>query len=106
MEGFSEKEARVFADVICLNVLKNIKALVVAADKFGIDVGEEHKPIADDLRNLTIQLSDVELTEDRSAGIQALWKDPGVHEVLERANEFQFDDSAVYFFDNLTFGRL
>jgi len=101
MEGFSDKEAAVFADVICLNILKNMKALVLGADRMGYVLSAENMPAADDLRNSTIQLSDVELTKDRSNAIQGLWKDEAIRKTLERVSEIQFDDSAVYFFNNL-----
>ncbi len=101
MEGFSDKEAAVFADVICLNILKNMKALVLGADRMGYVISPENTPAADDLRNSTIQLSDVELTKDRSNAIQGLWKDEAIRKTPDRVSEIQFDDSAVYFFNNL-----
>ena len=87
MDGFSDKEARlifslffcylifhfqaaVFADVICLSILKNMKALVLGADRFGFQISPDCQRAADELRNSTIQLSDVELTRDRSEAIQ------------------------------------
>jgi len=101
MDGFSEKEAAVFADVICLNILKNMKALVLGADRFNYEIADGNKSAADDLRNTTIQLSDVELTVDRSQGISKLWQDEAIKKTLARASEIQFDDSAVYFFNNI-----
>jgi len=101
MEGFSDKEAAVFADVICLNILKNMKSLVLGADKFGYAIDPSNASAAEELRNSTIQLSDVELTKDRSVAISNLWKDPALRQTLDRVSEIQFDDSAVYFFNNL-----
>lgn len=50
---------------------------------------------------MTIQLSDVDLTDEMAKGISNLWRDPGIRAALERSSEFQLDDSAPYFFDNL-----
>lgn len=101
LDGFSEKEASVFTDIIFFNIIKNMKTLVLQAEKFGYNLLPENKAVSDDLRNLTIQLSDVELTSERGNGIRSLWKDPGIQQTVDRAAEFQLDDSAAYFFDNL-----
>ena len=56
--------------MICLSILKNMKALVLGADRFGFAISPDCQRAADELRNSTIQLSDVELTRDRSEAIQ------------------------------------
>ncbi len=104
LEGFSDKEAAVFADVICLNILKNMKALVLGCDRMGLAIeGEKNVAAAEELRNSTIALSDVELTRDRFEAISNLWKDESIQTVAtKRASEIQFDESSIYFFNELS----
>ncbi len=37
----------------------------------------------------------------RGNGIASLWRDPGIQQTIDRSSEFQMDDSAPYFFQNL-----
>mmetsp|Transcript_58813 Transcript_58813/g.81594 ORF Transcript_58813/g.81594 Transcript_58813/m.81594 type:complete len:357 (+) Transcript_58813:122-1192(+) len=101
LDGFSEKEASIFTEIIFFNIIKNMKTLVVQADKFGYELEDKNKLAAEELKNMTIQLSDVELTTERGQGIAALWNDAGIQQTVDRCNEFQLDDSAPYFFQNL-----
>jgi GTPase SAR1 family protein len=41
-------------------------------------------------------------TEQLGKNISDLWDDPGIKKTYERRNEFQLDDSAPYFFSNLS----
>jgi len=101
LEGFTDKEAGIFTEIVFFNIIKNMKALVQHAEKFGYPLDASNKATAEELKNMTIQLSDVELTAERGAGISKLWKDPAIQQTLERASEFQLDDSAGYFFEEL-----
>lgn len=101
LEGFSDKEASIFTEIVFFNIIKNMKTLVQNSDKFGYVIDAANKETAEELKNMTIQLSDVELTAERGEGIAGLWNDKAIQDTLERASEFQLDDSASYFFKNL-----
>jgi len=101
LDGFTDKEASIFTEIIFFNIIKNMKTLVVQADKFGYELKKENQVAAEELKNMTIQLSDVELTKERGDGIASLWQDPKIVETVDRRSEFQLDDSASYFFKNL-----
>lgn len=101
MDGFTDKDTSIFTEIIFFNIIKNMKTLVVAAEKFGYDLQPAVLPAAEELKNMSMQLSDVELTTERGSAIAALWKDPGIQKTVERQSEFQFDDSAPYYFNQL-----
>jgi len=101
MNGFTDKDTSIFTEIIFFNIIKNMKTLVVQAEKFGYDLAPGNRTAAEELKNMSMQLSDVELTSERGSGIAALWTDPGIQQTVERQNEFQFDDSAPYYFDAL-----
>lgn len=104
LKGFTPKEASIFTEIIFFNIIKNMKTLVMQADIFGNTLKSSNNKAANELKNMTIQLSDVELTKERGAGIASLWVDPAIVATAERANEFQLDDSAPYFFEEI--GRI
>ena len=81
LDGFTEKEASIFTDIIFFNIIRNMKILVVQADKFGLSLEPNNKVPAEELKNMTIQLSDVELTTERGNGIASLWRDDGIQKV-------------------------
>ncbi len=56
----------IFTDIIFFNIIKNMKTLVMQADKFGFVLEPQNKGPAEELKNMTIQLSDVELTTEVS----------------------------------------
>jgi guanine nucleotide-binding protein G(i) subunit alpha len=64
LDGFSDKEASIFTDIIFFNIIKNMKTLVMQAEKFGFVLEPQNKGPAEELKNMTIQLSDVELTTE------------------------------------------
>jgi guanine nucleotide-binding protein G(i) subunit alpha len=64
LDGFSDKEASIFTDIIFFNIIKNMKTLVMQAEKFGFVLEPHNKGPAEELKNMTIQLSDVELTTE------------------------------------------
>ncbi|VDK73679.1 unnamed protein product [Onchocerca ochengi] len=49
----------------------------------------------------TVHTNKEELVEELSVAMQRLWADSGVRECYKRSNEYQIDDSAKYFLDNL-----
>lgn len=102
MDGFTDKDKAKFSGIIHFNVVKSMKTLVLQAKKFGYELQPGNIVAADKLEGLSMQISDMELTTERGAEIVALWNDAGVKSTVERQNEFQFDDSAPYFFNNLT----
>merc|ERR1711907_288260 len=46
-------------------------------------------------------LFEQKVTPEIAEAVKALWKDPGIQAIYERANEFQLIDSAAFFFENI-----
>jgi guanine nucleotide-binding protein G(i) subunit alpha len=78
MNGFTDKDTSIFTEIIFFNIIKNMKTLVQQAEKFGFELIPANRAAAEELKNMSMQLSDVELTSERGSGIAALWKDPGI----------------------------
>lgn len=101
MNGFNDKDTSIFTEIIFFNIIKNMKTLLVQAERFGYNLLPANAAAAEELKNMSMQLSDVELTAERGAAISALWSDPGIKQTVDRQSEFQFDDSAPYYFDQM-----
>src|SRR3989338_2590712 len=74
LQGFAPAERKIFREIIYSNVILSMRAIVLAAEKFGIEFSPENVD-----------------------AIQSLWEDPGLKATLQRSNEFQVNDSAEYF---------
>eukprot|EP00123_Amoebidium_parasiticum_P015240 comp22849_c1_seq1/m.36020 comp22849_c1_seq1/g.36020 ORF comp22849_c1_seq1/g.36020 comp22849_c1_seq1/m.36020 type:complete len:356 (-) comp22849_c1_seq1:288-1355(-) len=100
-DGYSEKDRREFVPIIYLNVVRSIQALLQAAERMGIPLddqeGEEKaRHIMELDKNTT-----VELTGEMVCSIQYLWQLEALQSTYRRRNEFQLNDSAKYYFDDL-----
>ena len=99
-DGYSEAERRGFTSIVYSNTIQSIRSLIEGAGKIGITLGGE-------LEGLTTRFEahadtqDEKLTEDLATIIGAMWKHPQTQEAFERKSEFQLNDSAAYYFDDL-----
>eukprot|EP01091_Cochliopodium_minus_P019717 TRINITY_DN837_c0_g1_i1.p1 TRINITY_DN837_c0_g1~~TRINITY_DN837_c0_g1_i1.p1 ORF type:complete len:339 (+),score=58.54 TRINITY_DN837_c0_g1_i1:61-1077(+) len=102
LNGFqNEKERSVYTELVYYNILSSIKTLVIQASMFKYALSKENENIGDEFKNMTIQMNDIELTEERAKGIKNLWKDESIQKTFERQSEYQLDDCCSYFFNNL-----
>ncbi|KAI9033611.1 G-alpha protein [Phycomyces nitens] len=96
--GYTPEERQSFKEVIFSNTMQSMRVTLEAMKTLDIQFkkkgNEAHRrlvmeapPPIDDLGH--------ELVE----AIAALWEDPGVQACVARANEFQLNDSARYYFD-------
>jgi len=100
LDGFTEEERKTYKDIIHSNVIMSMRALVFAAEKFSIAIKEENKEKASVFTTNSI-LAEQELTPTIAEYVRALWQDEGIKEIFSRSNEFQINDSAKYYFENI-----
>eukprot|EP00123_Amoebidium_parasiticum_P016781 comp23581_c2_seq1/m.39980 comp23581_c2_seq1/g.39980 ORF comp23581_c2_seq1/g.39980 comp23581_c2_seq1/m.39980 type:complete len:355 (-) comp23581_c2_seq1:179-1243(-) len=99
-DGYSEKDRQDFAPVIYLNIIRSMQVLIVAAEKLGIQLEPEAQPYADTILRLD-KNSMIDLTPQISEAIQRLWALPSIQNTYGRKREFQLNDSAKYYFDDM-----
>ncbi|XP_075469718.1 guanine nucleotide-binding protein G(t) subunit alpha-2 isoform X2 [Ascaphus truei] len=100
--GYSEQECMEFKAIIYGNVLQSILSIIRAMSTLGIDYGDSTK--ADDGRVLCHLADSIEegtMPQELVDVIQKLWKDEGVQASFERAAEYQLNDSAPYYLNEL-----
>uniref|UniRef100_A0A8C4X2L8 Guanine nucleotide binding protein (G protein), alpha transducing activity polypeptide 2 n=1 Tax=Erpetoichthys calabaricus TaxID=27687 RepID=A0A8C4X2L8_ERPCA len=101
-DGYSEEECLAFKAIIYGNILQSILAIVRAMQTLGIDYGNSSR--ADDgrtLNNLADSIEEGTMPPELVAVIKRLWVDTGVQACFERAAEYQLNDSASYYLNQL-----
>lgn len=101
MDGFNKEERDSYKGIIASNTVGSMRVLVAAAADMGIEIAT-HKEAADRFMSETsgTQFSGT-LTPAIGKDIKALWSDTGIKATYSRSSEFQLNDSAAYYFDNI-----
>jgi len=102
LNGFSDQEREAYRFNVYANILQNIVALLEASQKLEL-------PYSPDLKEAAERIFSLDASQDFSeAGIKqlandckVLWKDSNIQQCYARSSEFQINDSAQYFFQNL-----
>uniref|UniRef100_H2ZFG0 Uncharacterized protein n=1 Tax=Ciona savignyi TaxID=51511 RepID=H2ZFG0_CIOSA len=98
-DGFSESErfSRKHRPVRMVAILKAMEGM-----RLNIQFGDPQR--ADDgkkLRAAAMQMEDVDLSTDIGESLKLLWKDDGIKQCYGRSREYQLNDSAAYYLDEL-----
>ncbi|TNY21030.1 heterotrimeric G-protein alpha subunit (G-alpha, GPA1) [Rhodotorula diobovata] len=102
---FTDQERLDYRDVIYDNSLRSMQVVIDAFDMLGIDV----PPELNEQVELVMSLGDEpdlaaptgELLPDVAKALMALWAFEGAREAVDMAHEFQLNDSAPYYFNNI-----
>nr|ARF06922.1 guanine nucleotide-binding protein G(i) subunit alpha [Eptatretus cirrhatus] len=100
--GYSPEECNQYRAVVFSNTIQSIIAIIRAMGNLKIDFGDP--TCADDARQLYELASSAEegvLSPELSRIIKRLWADTGVQECFARAREYQLNDSAAYYLNDL-----
>jgi len=102
LEGFTKDELLNMKSIIYGNIVGSIRVLVEAAGK----LTKLTTQIAPENQGYARKVSDEnyfvgELTPLMAKDIKALWSDPGIKETFSRSSEFQLNDSAEYYFNEI-----
>uniref|UniRef100_A0A452F4L1 G protein subunit alpha transducin 3 n=1 Tax=Capra hircus TaxID=9925 RepID=A0A452F4L1_CAPHI len=99
--GYSEQECMEFKAVIYSNTLQSILAIVKAMATLEIDYRGDKIRKEDMLCVMANTLEDGSMTPELAEVIKRLWRDPGIQACFERASEYQLNDSAAYYLNDL-----
>jgi len=101
LQGFNAEERLTYKSIISNNVVASMKALVQAARDKEITIGSAVSESADSVGAIDVQFFAGVLTSEIASDIKALWTDEGIRAAYARQSEFQLNDSAAYYFDNI-----
>uniref|UniRef100_A0A3B3T2D2 Guanine nucleotide binding protein (G protein), alpha transducing activity polypeptide 2 n=1 Tax=Paramormyrops kingsleyae TaxID=1676925 RepID=A0A3B3T2D2_9TELE len=100
--GYTKEEQLEFKSIIFGNILQSAMAIIQGMCQLGIDYGTP--AAAEDgqkLQNLSDSIEEGTMPTELSDVIKRLWKDSGVQAAFERAAEYQLNDSASYYLNDL-----
>eukprot|EP01097_Dermamoeba_algensis_P003376 TRINITY_DN2367_c0_g1_i1.p1 TRINITY_DN2367_c0_g1~~TRINITY_DN2367_c0_g1_i1.p1 ORF type:complete len:298 (-),score=54.80 TRINITY_DN2367_c0_g1_i1:236-1129(-) len=98
--GYSKEELASYKYIVYGNCIGQMKVLLTAANKLGIEVADENKEAANSILHLTG--GGESWTKEVGERLKALWRDKGItHTYSLKDKKFQLNDSASYFFDHL-----
>uniref|UniRef100_A0A8P4G6H8 Guanine nucleotide binding protein (G protein), alpha inhibiting activity polypeptide 3 n=1 Tax=Dicentrarchus labrax TaxID=13489 RepID=A0A8P4G6H8_DICLA len=101
-DGYSEEECKQYKVVVYSNTIQSIMAIIRAMGRLKIEFGDAAR--ADDARQLFALASSAEegiLPAELATVIQRLWSDSGVQTCFDRSREYQLNDSAAYYLNDL-----
>lgn len=104
-DGFSDEDKNQGKPIIFENVLSSMKVILAAMDTLKEKISLQdpaHQASADFINSKEeYDMEPEDYNEEFFNHIKALWSDAGVKACYERSNEYQLNDSAGYFFDNV-----
>ncbi|KAG9485427.1 hypothetical protein GDO78_008476 [Eleutherodactylus coqui] len=101
-DGYSEEECKQYKAVVYSNTIQSIIAIIRAMGRLKIDFGDGAR--ADDARQLFVLASTAEegiISTEIAGVIKRLWEDAGVQACFCRSREYQLNDSASYYLNDL-----
>lgn len=101
-DGFSEEERKSFKPVVYTNTVQSMVAIVKAMESLQIAY-EDNDREADGkkIRAASQAMEEIDITTDIGDALKRLWKDSGVQMCVSRSREYQLNDSAAYYLDDL-----
>nr|ATY71609.1 transducin 2-1 [Maurolicus mucronatus] len=100
--GYTKEEQLAFRSIIFGNILQSALAIIRGMEMLSIGFGSPAATEdAQKLQNLSDSIEEGTMPTELADVIKRLWKDSGVQAALERAAEFQLNDSAAYYLSDL-----
>lgn len=101
--GFTPEDFRQYKPVVYSNTIQSMVAILRAMQSLRIlfaDSAREHD--AQMVSDVVTRMEDTEpFSEEFLSAMKRLWSDAGVQQCFQRSNEYQLNDSAKYFLDDL-----
>lgn len=101
--GFSQQDLEMIRPVVYSNTIQSMLAILRAMYFINIEFGDAERQKDAQVVYATVhaQRDSEPFSEELSLAMQRLWKDTGVQQCYMRSNEYQIDDSAKYFLNDL-----
>ncbi|KAI9046651.1 hypothetical protein LZ554_009393 [Drepanopeziza brunnea f. sp. 'monogermtubi'] len=100
--GYSRDERESFKEIIFSNTVQSMRVILEAMESLELPLDDQRAEYH--VQTIFMQPQQIEgdnLPPEVGAAIGALWKDAGVQDCFKRSREYQLNDSAKYYFDNI-----
>ena len=102
-DGYSEQERKKYLPIVYSNTIKSLNDIISSMGKLHIDFADPtRKDDAVCFGVMTKQTNEVELTPEVGELMDRLWRDAGVQLSFSRSREYQLNDSAAYYLNDLS----
>jgi len=99
LDGFSKAERESYRSIIASNTIGSMRVLISACRDMGFQLSPENKGSASRVSDSSVFKG--ELNPSLGNDIKLLWSDQAIKQTFARSSEFQLNDSAGYYFDNI-----
>jgi len=99
LDGFSKAERESYKSIIASNTIGSMRVLIAACRDMGFQLSPENKAPASRVSDSSVFKG--ELNPSLGNDIKHLWSDNSIKQTFLRSSEFQLNDSAGYYFDNI-----
>ena len=100
--GYTQQDCKHYQPVVYSNTIQSLNAIISAMGKLQIHFDDPARH--DDVKlfsEMTKISHDVAITPDLGRLMELLWKDAGVQHCFSRSREYQLNDSAAYYLNDL-----
>lgn len=100
--GYSQEDCVTYRTVVYSNTIQSLMAIITAMSKLRLDFGDRSR--LEDARlffEMVGQANEGELTYEVGQLMKRLWSDRGVQRCFARSREYQLNDSAAYYLNEL-----
>jgi len=99
--GYNKDERDSFKEIIFSNTVQSMRVILEAMQNMGIETGPGNEGHAKVIMDQPSQIESVSLAPEVTEAVKCLWQDVGVQECFSRSREYQLNDSARYYFENV-----
>jgi len=95
LQGFTDEEKLSYKAIIYSNLIGSMRSLLNACDTMSLPIQDRNG--AELVLNADISL----VSEEVATAIKTLWKEQAIQTAFARQSQFQLNDSASYYFENV-----
>ncbi|KNE63824.1 hypothetical protein AMAG_08894 [Allomyces macrogynus ATCC 38327] len=100
--GFTDQERVSFREVIVNNLVQSMRTILDAMVRLGVPLGDAgNASYVEAVKDVNRVIAPTDVPADLVTAMRSLLADSGVKDAFARAKEYQLNDSAKYYFDNM-----
>jgi guanine nucleotide-binding protein G(i) subunit alpha len=100
--GYTDQERESYKEIIFSNTIQSMRAILEAMNEpLQLALQPQNDARRAAILALPPQIEGETMPRDVADAIRGLWRDPGVQQAVGRSNEFQLNDSAIYYFNTI-----
>ena len=99
-DGYSEKERKEFVSIVHANVIQATKNMLASYEKLGVEMPDDVRSLREQCEACPCYVEE-KLDPEVGALVKSLWATPSMKAQFDRRSEFQLNDSAEFYFNEV-----